>query len=102
MFQDDYDYFPGFETYYSRNRHEYVYREGNAWVRRPTPRNVSIEDLARTPFVRLDFHDSPEKHHSAVVRSYPKGWARPDAARKDNGNRGDDKRGDGKDNDRKN
>ncbi len=76
-FADDYDYYPSYETYYSRRRREFVYRDGNAWVRRPEPRGVSIEFLFSTPVVRLDFHDAPEQHHHAVVQSYPRNWAPP-------------------------
>jgi hypothetical protein len=91
MITDDYDYYPGYETYYSRNRHEYVYRDGNAWVRRPEPRGVTVSALLALPSVRLDFHDSPELHHSSVARSYPKNW-RPPAKRsesRDNHNEGE-------------
>ena len=77
-FEDDYDYYPGYETYYSRNRHEYVYREGNVWVRRPEPRGVSASVFLAAPSVRLDFHDSPEQHHRTVIQSYPKTWKRPE------------------------
>jgi hypothetical protein len=95
--QDDYDYYPGYETYYSRNRHEYVYREGNAWVRRPEPRGVAMNVLMAAPSVRLDFHDSPEQHHASVVHSYPKNWTPPagNHAAKDNG-KPEDKRDDHK------
>jgi hypothetical protein len=78
LIQDDYDYYPGYETYYNRNRHEYVYRDGDTWVRRPEPRGISAEALFAAPSVRLDFHDSPEQHHNDVIRSYPKTWNRPD------------------------
>jgi hypothetical protein len=90
--QDDYDYYPGYETYYSRNRHEYVYREGNAWVRRPEPQGVAVNVLLAAPSVRLDFHDSPEQHHSNVVQSYPKSWKRPDNNRDDKNDRPDNKK----------
>lgn len=80
-YQDDYDYYPGYETYYSRNRREYVYREGNAWVRRPEPRGVSVAVLFASPAVRVDFRDSPERHHDAVVRSYPRNWGQPEPVR---------------------
>lgn len=93
VIQDDYDYYPGYETYYSRNRHEYVYRDGNAWVRRPEPRGVTANVLLAAPSVRLDFHDSPEQHHSSVVRSYPKNWTPPG---KDHGAK-DDRNSDKKD-----
>jgi len=78
-FEDDYDYYPGYETYYSRNRHEFVYLEGNTWVRRPSPRGVSVSVFLAAPSVRLDFRDAPEQHHTTVIRSYPRTWTRPEA-----------------------
>jgi len=77
VYVDDYDYFPGYETYYSRSRHEYYYREGSTWVSRPQPRGVSAEKLNAAPSVRMDFHDDPAKHHQTVVKSYPKDWKAP-------------------------
>lgn len=79
IIEDDYDYYPGYEVYYSRNRREYVYRDGNSWVRRSQPSGVSINVLLAAPSVRVDFRDSPERHHDSVVRSYPRNWSRPDA-----------------------
>ena len=79
MFEDDYDYYPGYEVYYSRSRHEYVYRDGNTWVRRPQPSGVSVEILLAAPSVRMDFRDAPELHNDTVVRSYPRNWKRPDS-----------------------
>jgi hypothetical protein len=93
-FQDDYDYYPGYETYYSRNRHEFVYRDGNAWVRRPEPTGVTSSVLFAAPTVRLDFHDSPEQHHSAVVQQYPKNWKGQEAKHDD---KKDDKKDEKKD-----
>ena len=90
--QDDYDYYPSYETYYNRTRHEYVYHDGNAWVRRSTPRDVTAEVFMAAPSARMDFHDAPEQHHSNVVKSYPRNWVKP-------GNGADDRK-DGK-NDRK-
>jgi hypothetical protein len=76
---DDFDYYPGYETYYNRTRHEYVYRDNNAWVHRATPPSEVKEDvLLRAPSVRMDFHDSPEAHHDAIAKSYPKNWVKPD------------------------
>ncbi|HTB81707.1 MAG TPA: hypothetical protein VK717_12555 [Opitutaceae bacterium] len=75
--QDDYIYYPGYEVYYSRNRHEYVYPEGGGWVSRPAPRGVSVNVLLASPSIAVDFHDSPAAHHAAVVRQYPKNWAPP-------------------------
>jgi len=99
--QDDYDYFPGYETYYSRNRHEYVYRDGNNWVRQSAPRGVSASVLLAAPSVRLDFHDSPEQHHASVVRSYPKNWTPPDRNRAVKDDRKPDDKGDNKRDNRK-
>jgi len=75
--QDDYVYYPRYQVYYSRNRHQYVYLEGRSWVTRPAPRHVSVEVLFASPSVRLDFHDAPSAHHTTVVRHYPKHWTPP-------------------------
>jgi len=80
-FQDDYDYYPEYETYYSRNRHEFVYLDGGMWVRRPEPRGISATVFLAAPSVRLDFHDAPERHHDTVIRSYPRTWRRPETNR---------------------
>lgn len=96
VFQDDYDYYPAYETYYSRNRREYVYRDGGTWVRRSEPRGVSIDLFFAAPSVRLDFRDSPEQHHATVVRSYPKNWQRSDSNRATKDDRKDAKKNDKK------
>ncbi len=72
--QDDYVYYPNYECYYSVSRHQYAYREGNAWVARPAPRGVSVDVLQASPSVKMDFHDSPAQHHATVVKQYPKNW----------------------------
>jgi hypothetical protein len=90
VYQDDYDYYPGYEVYYSRTRREYVYRDGNAWVRRPQPRGISEIELRRAPSVRVDFHDAPEQHHSTVIRTYPRNWTPPGQRRDDRDDRRDD------------
>jgi hypothetical protein len=77
--QDDYVYYPDYECYYSVSRHQYAYREGNAWVARPAPRGVTVNVLRASPSVKMDFHDSPANHHAAVARQYPKNW-RPSGA----------------------
>ena len=74
VFQDDYVYYPQYESYYSVSRHEYAYREGNAWVSRPAPRGVSENELRASPSVKMNFHDSPAQHHADVVKQYPKNW----------------------------
>jgi hypothetical protein len=95
--QDDYVYYPGYETYYNQNRREYVYREGNAWVRTPQPRGVALNVLVASPSVRLDFHDSPEQHHPTVVQQYPKNWKQGDKNRDGKDDRKDEKKDERKD-----
>jgi len=96
--QDDYVYYPNYECYYSVNRHQYAYREGNAWVARPAPRGVSVDVLLVSPSVRMDFHDSPAQHHAAVVKQYPKNWAPPGSNQGQKENRGNDQRGEHREN----
>jgi hypothetical protein len=72
--QDDYVYYPGYQMYYGSRSHRWYDREGSSWVAHPAPRGVSVEALHSSPSVRMDFHDSPEHHHSEVVRQYPKNW----------------------------
>ena len=72
--EDDYVYYPEYECYYSASRHQYAYREGNAWVGRPAPRAVSVNVLQASPSVKMDFHDSPANHHAAVAQQYPRNW----------------------------
>jgi hypothetical protein len=74
VMQDDYVYYPGYQVYYSSNRRQYIYQDGHSWVTRPAPPRVSVDVLFASPSVRLDFHDSPARHHSSVVRQYPKHW----------------------------
>ncbi|MEI7728735.1 MAG: hypothetical protein WCO56_04155 [Verrucomicrobiota bacterium] len=87
MVQDDYVYYPGYEVYYSSNRRQYVYLEGNAWVWRPAPPRVSVDVLFASPSIRLGFHDSPALHHTTVVRQYPRHWAPPGSGRGHKGGR---------------
>ena len=101
-FEDDYDYFPGYETYYSRSRHEYVYRDGGRWVRRPEPLHVSLSLLLASPSVRMDFRDAPERHHRTVVRNYPKNWSPRDAGHAARDGRGPNQRNDRANDDRRN
>jgi len=86
--QDDYVYYPNYECYYSVSRHQYAYREGNAWVARPAPRGVSVNVLLASPSVKMDFHDSPANHHAAVVKQYPKNW-KPSGAKQGQNQKGD-------------
>lgn len=88
--QDDYVYYPQYEMYYSSSRHQYGYRSGNSWVWQASPSHVSINMLVASPFVQLAFHDSPEKHHSEVIRSYPKNWKQPEKKPSDKDRHSDD------------
>ena len=90
--EDDYVYYPGYQVYYSSNRRQYVYLEGRSWVTRPAPPRVSVDVLLASPSVRLDFHDSPSRHHGTVIRQYPQHWSPPESNR---GNKED--RGQGRD-----
>ena len=90
--QDDYVYYPNYECYYSVSRHQYAYREGNAWVARPAPRGVSVDVIRASPSVRMDFHDPPAQHHATVVKQYPKNWLPPAAHQTQKENGKDDKR----------
>ena len=93
--QDDYVYYPAYETYYSSNHHNYRYRDGNAWVTRSAPPRVSVDVLFASPSVRVDFHDAPERHHESIVRSYPRNWVQP--GRGDRDEHRDDRKDDRKD-----
>jgi hypothetical protein len=86
--QDDYVYYPGYQVYYSNNRHQYVYLEGRSWVTRPAPPHVSVDVLFASPSVRVDFHDAPAAHHAAVVRTYPRNWTPPGHAKEQHDKRG--------------
>ncbi len=86
--QDDYVYYPGYQMYYGSRSHRWYDREGSSWVAHPAPRGVSVEVLHSSPSVRMDFHDSPEHHHSEVVRQYPKNWK---PAGSNQGRKGDQK-----------
>src|SRR5471030_43661 len=66
--EDDYVYYPGYDVYYNSSRHQYAYLEGGAWVSRPEPRGVSIDVLLASPSVRMDFHDSPARHHAEMIK----------------------------------
>ena len=82
VIQDDYVYYPNYGVYYNSHRHQYAYLEGGAWVLAPAPQGVSVEVLLASPSVRMDFHDSPEKHHAEMVQKYPKNW-KPSAEHQD-------------------
>jgi hypothetical protein len=95
LIQDDYVYYPSYQIYYSSSRHQYAYRDGRRWISRPAPHGVSVRRLEASPFVRLEFHDSPARHHETVVQQYPRNWTPERANQGQNrGNNHDDERGD--------
>jgi hypothetical protein len=75
--QDDYVYYPGYEIYYSNNRHQYAYLDNGKWIWSPAPQTVSIDTLRASPSVKMEFHDSPENHHVETLQRYPKNWTPP-------------------------
>ena len=68
---DDYVYYPAYEAYYSPVHHVYVYRDHDRWVRRSAPPSGFVQGSVS---VNMNFHDSPEHHHSEVVHTYPRTW----------------------------
>jgi hypothetical protein len=72
--QDDYVYYPQYNTYYSKHQHKYAYEDNGSWVSRSAPPNVSVDTFQASPSVDMDFHDSPANHHKDVVQKYPKNW----------------------------
>lgn len=89
---DDYVYYPGYQVYYSGNRHQYIYRDGRSWVSRGSPPRVSTEVFHAAPSVRLDIHESPWAHHATVIRQYPRGWTPPRGRNGERGNEGGNRR----------
>ncbi len=76
---DEYMYYPSAEVYFSPNRGEYLYREGDQWVRRrEPPRGFDRRSAA----VRLQFRDGPERHDDEVRSTYPRNW-RPHSRNRD-------------------
>ena len=79
--QDDYVYYPNYGIYYNSRRHQYAYLENGAWIWQPGPEGVSVEVLLASPSVRMDFHDSVDKHHAEMLQKYPKNWRPADERR---------------------
>jgi hypothetical protein len=108
-YQDDYVYYPGYEVYYSNTRHQYVYRDGRSWVTRPEPPRAFAQARSNAVSVQVDFHDTPERHHAEVVKTYPRNWqakavnapAKRDERKNDN-RKDDDRRDDDRRNEKRN
>ena len=73
--EDDYDYYPGYEVYYSRTHNYYYYRDGSSWVRRNDPPRNWVRGSSS---VHVHFNDEPDRHHAEIVRQYPRNWRAPD------------------------
>jgi hypothetical protein len=86
---DDYVYYPAYETYYSPVHHVYVYRDRDRWVRHSAPPHGFVTGSAS---VHMDFHDSPERHHSQVVHSYPRTWHQKSTDHHNDRDRNDDRK----------
>jgi hypothetical protein len=72
--QDEYIYYPAYGIYYNSGRHQYAYLNNGAWTTAATPYGVTADVLLTSPSVRMDWHDSPEKHHADMMQRYPKNW----------------------------
>ena len=82
-------YYPSYEVYYDPGASVYWHSEGGRWVSGGAPVGVSVAVLRSSPSARMNFHDSPANHHSAVVQQYPRDWkppGAPDKGRDDRGN----------------
>ena len=79
---DTYIYYPSYGVYYNQHNHQYYYMNGNVWVNQPQPYGVSTVTLQASPFVNMNFHDSPEHHHAEMQRQYPRNW-HPDGGHQD-------------------
>lgn len=90
---DDYVYYPAYETYYSPVHHVYVYRDHDRWVRRSAPPSTFARGSVS---VQMNFHDSPEHHHSEVVHTYPRTWQRQSTNQHDDHHGDHDRRDDRK------
>ena len=70
----DYIYYPNYGVYYNHQQRLYQYMKGNAWVAQTTPEVVSVNVLQASPWVNMDFHDAPARHHAAILKKYPRDW----------------------------
>ena len=75
----DYIYYPNYGVYYNHQQRLYQYMKGNAWVAQTTPEGVSVNVLQASPWVNMDFHDAPARHHAEILKQYPRDW-KPAAA----------------------
>jgi hypothetical protein len=76
---DDYIYYPNYGVYYNSRQHLYLYLKGDVWVTRPAPEGVTAKALQTSPWVKMDFHDPPARHHAEMLKKYPWDWKPPTA-----------------------
>lgn len=86
-----YIYYPAYEVYYNQTRGQYIYYDGRGWVAHREPPRRWARELRRSPWVRMEFNDAPERHHADVARRYPRSWS--ERRDRDDGRRGRDDRG---------
>jgi hypothetical protein len=67
-------YYPNYAVYYDPSSRVYWHSDGGRWSSGAAPVGVSVDVLQRSPSARMNFHDSPANHHSAVVQKYPRDW----------------------------
>ena len=72
--EDDYTYYPQYETYYSERQHKYAFYEQGAWMLRPSFTGVPLDVLLASPSVKMTFHDAPANHHEDMLVKYPRTW----------------------------
>jgi hypothetical protein len=70
----DYIYYPNYGVYYNPHQHLYHYLKGDAWVTGPAPEGISEKAFQTSPWVKMDFHDAPARHHAAILKKYPRDW----------------------------
>ena len=71
---DEYIYYPAYGIYYNGRRQQYFSLRGKSWLIGAQPFGVEINTLRATPFVNVDFHDSPARHHEEILKRYPANW----------------------------
>jgi hypothetical protein len=68
----EFEYYPDYGVYHSRNYELYVFRGLFGWVTRTSPPNFPAGTLERARVVRMDPHFSdPIGEHEEISRRYP-------------------------------
>ena len=65
-------YYSRYEVYQNTRNREYVYWEGQRWVRSPLPpATITVATLQQSPVVKLTLEESPERSHPKTRLNYP-------------------------------